>query len=154
MDPITLILIVVALAVLGGLGVISTSPPPPSGVMECVRLNPGAMSGTVASAAAWVAPWGGRIVAVRGGVGQIGGTVDPTDVDLDPEIGTVDILSAPIPAVNGSAIAVGGLAGTLEDTEAELTFAAGDVIHLDVTFTGGSAPTADGIWCEIWYVRS
>lgn len=154
MDPI-IILAILAVLVLSGLSAVGTSFPAPNGALECIRLDPGRqLTSTTASAAQWVAPFGGRIMGVRGGVQAIGGTVDPTDVDLDPEIGTADILSAPIPAVDSSTIAAGGLAGTLEDTEAELTFSAGDVLHLDVTITGGTSPTVDGVWCDIYYVRT
>lgn len=151
----TLAIMAVLVLVLSGLSAVGTSFPAPNGALECIRLEPGyQLTTTTASAAQWVAPFGGRIVGVRGGVQAIGGSVDPTDVDLDPEIGTVDILSAPIPAVDSSTIAAGGLAGTLEDTEAELTFDAGDVLHLDVTITGGTSPTVDGAWCDLYYVRT
>lgn len=110
---------------------------------------------TTADAALYRVPFDCVVVAIQGGVTAIGGSVDPTDVDLMVEKATSDLLSAVIPAVNGSAInAAGvGLQGTLVTTQSLLSLAAGDVLHLDVTITGGTSPTVDGAEATVWVVR-
>ena len=109
------------------------------------------LTATTADAALFRVPFKCRIIAVYGAVAAIGGTVNPTDVDLMIENGTTDILSAQLPAVDGSAIASTPPKGTL--VSGQDTLAEDDVIHLDVTITGGTSPTADGVDVWIYAVR-
>ncbi len=125
---------------------------PGVGDIYCLPIEVGRqVAATLADAQIVKVPFKGRIIKVVGGVGAIGGTVDPTDVDLMIENGTTDILSALIPAVNGSAIAATPLTGAIASGEDDVAEDA--VIHLDVTVTGGTSPTVDGIWVHIWIVR-
>ena len=96
-------------------------------------------------------PFKCRIVEYRGGVEAIGGTTDPTDVDIDLENGTTDI-GDPVAAVESSAIIAGGsAAGTPDSGQDDL--AKDDVIHMDVDITAGTNPTVDGVWAELIVVR-
>ena len=106
---------------------------------------------TVADVATAIVPCKGRVVAISGWVGTIGGTTDPTDVDLMVEKGTTDLHTL-IPAVNSSTDA-GPLMATLVTTAASLAVAAGDILHLDITVTGGTSPTIDGIGAHVFIAR-
>ena len=128
------------------------SPAPGVGDIFCLPIEVGRqLAATTTDAQVVKVPFKGRIIEVVGGVGAIGGTVDLTDVDLMIENGTTDILSAQIPAVNASTIAAtpptGAIAGGEDDVAEDA------VIHLDVTVTGGTSPTVDGVWVHVWIVR-
>ena len=101
-------------------------------------------------------PFRCRVVGIVGVCAAIGGTTEFTDVDLNVRgfDGTtgVNLLSADIPVVNSSTLAEGGLAGTLQDTDAELTIEANERLQLDIDVTGGSSPTADGVGVYVYVV--
>ncbi|MFQ5915377.1 MAG: hypothetical protein ACE5JS_19585 [Nitrospinota bacterium] len=109
------------------------------------------ITATTTDALLFKVPFKCRIVKVIGAVGAIGGTVDPTDVDLMIENGTTDILSAQIAAVDASAIASAPVTGTVAAGQDAL--AEDDVIHLDVTVTGGTSPTVDDVDVWVYAVR-
>ena len=96
-------------------------------------------------------PFKCRIVEYRAGVEAIGGTTDPTDVDIDLENGTTDI-GDPVAAVGSSAIVSGGSAAGTPDSGQD-NLVAGDIIHMDIDITGGASPTVDGVWAELIVVR-
>lgn len=100
-------------------------------------------------------PFKCRVVAIVGGADAAAGDVVATDLDLtvrkyDGSTGTP--LCAAIPVVNGSTKVDGGIVATLEDTEAELTLAAGNRLQLKQDVTGGTNPTFDGVWADVYVV--
>ena len=96
-------------------------------------------------------PFKCRIVYCTAGYEAIGGSTDPTDVDVDLENGTTDI-GDPIAIWDSSAAISGGPVAMTPDSGQD-DLAAGDIIHLDVDITGGSSPTVDGVWATLWVVR-
>jgi hypothetical protein len=96
-------------------------------------------------------PWKGTILKIQAGVQAIGGTTDPTDVDVDVENGTTDICDL-IAVVQSSAIIAGGAEDTPDSGEEVV--AEGDVLHLDVDVTGGSSPTVDGVYADVYIARA
>lgn len=116
--------------------------------LDCVTQQ----SATGASIAKSIVPCKGRVVAVSAWVDTIGGTTKPTDYDIIVEKGTTDLISAAIPAV-GSSTNAGPQMGTLSTTAATVAVAAGDILHLDGTLTGGASPTVDGIHAKVYIVR-
>jgi hypothetical protein len=119
----------------------------------CVfRLGPTVVQITTSgdSIVTYKVPFKCRILKMKAGVEAIGGSTDPTDVDVDLENGTVDI-GDPLAAVDSSTIVSGGVEGTPDSGQDDL--AAGDIIHMDVDVTGGSSPTVDGVWAELVVVR-
>lgn len=92
-------------------------------------------------------PFRCRIVTIWAGVEGID---DATAVDVDLENGTTDI-GDPITVATGSAIVAGGVEGAPDAGQEEL--AAGDVIHMDIDITGGTAPDINGAWATLWVQR-
>lgn len=101
------------------------------------------VAGGGASLATYKVPFNCRIVKIRAG---ILGIDDATSVVIDPEVGTTDLLATPITVATSSAVIDGGAESDPDDVE---TLAAGDILHLDVTPTGGTSPDMIGAWCEI-----
>jgi hypothetical protein len=122
------------------------------GDIYCLPIDVGRqLTATTTEAQKVKVPFKGRMIKVVGGVGAIGGSVVPTDVDLMIQKGVTDLLTAPIPAVDASAIAATPPTGSV--VAAQEALAEDDVINLDVTVTGGTSPTVNGIFVHIWLVR-
>ncbi len=105
-----------------------------------------------AAGAFWTAPFKGRVIRAEGFVRAIGGTVDPTDLDLDVKVGAASKLASAIPAVESSAI-VKTVTAHVDGHATAAGFAKGDRLDLDINVTGGTAPTADGVGVRLWVVR-
>ena len=105
---------------------------------------------TTADVATLVVPCKCRILTIYGGVHAAGGSTIMTDLDLTVENGSTDINSTALAVVNSSAVT--NTANTNPDSGQD-DLAAGDVLHLDATVTGGSSPTADGAYAILWCVR-
>lgn len=92
-------------------------------------------------------PFKGRIIGALASVEAIGGSTAPTDVDIVVKDGSTTI--ATLAAVDSSAIVSGG--GL--DTSINYQVDAGDVVEVEIDITGGSSPTVDGIFTQLWIVR-
>jgi len=101
-----------------------------------------------------VIPFACEVFAIYADAKAIGGTTDPTDVDVTVKNGAVDLLAARIPVVNGSTLITAPLAGALTTTLANLQLAAGANLNLDVDVTGGSSPTCDELHATVWAIRT
>ena len=81
----------------------------------------------------------------------LGGTTVFTDIDIDVENGTTDLTDL-LASVDASAVVDG-----VEDDPDSATIATltdGDILHLDVTCTGGGgSPTATGAGAIVWVSR-
>ena len=129
----------------------NTNLPPLAAPMMPLRLQQAdTVTATTASAVTMKAPFNCRIVAIHSGVTGID---DATDVDLQVEKGTTDLCTAVMAVADSSSVVSGGVEGTLTTTAADLTLDKGDVLHLDITVTGGSTPDIDGCWADVWVVR-
>jgi len=142
-----LMLIVLAIGLMAVLRLFAF--PPPGTPMECLTLRQAEdITASGDSIATLRVPFPCRIHQIEAGVEEID---DATDVDIDLENGTVDLCD-PLPAADSSAIVAGGVIDT-PDTGAE-DLAAGDILHMDVDITGGTAPTVVGCWAKVWVTRT
>lgn len=98
-------------------------------------------------------PFACQVVGIEAHAEAIGGTVDPTDYDVTVMNGATDLLSARIPVVNSSTLAATPVSGTLTATEANRHLAADDVLSLDGDITGGTSPTVDGVYANVFVIR-
>lgn len=123
--------------------------PPLSAPLHCLKMVQGTnlVAGGGASLATLLVPFACRIVKIRAG---IHGIDDATSVVVDPENGTTDLLATPLTVATGSAVVAGGAESDPDDV---VDLAAGDILHMDVTPTGGTSPDMIGAWCEVWVVR-
>lgn len=104
---------------------------------------------TTADVAKVVVPYACRVHKVTPVHGTSGGGTPFTDLDVDVENGTTDIVTA-MALVDSSAdvnTAVG------PETAALGVLAAGDVLHLDAVTTGGSSPSLVGYGVDLWVSR-
>lgn len=117
------------------------------GDLTCIPLKVSTQIGTTGKADALVAkvPFDCRIVSAECGSETVAGT--PTTVTMMLENGTTDIFSAeadiktPTSPVTASVLA------------AQEKLTKGDVLHLDITISGGSTPLVDGAYCNLFVVR-
>ena len=79
---------------------------PGIGDMYILRLGPTTVQQTASAASVLVrkVPFTGVIMKVASGVEAIGGSTDPTDVDIDLENGTTDIHATLMAPVDSSAV--------------------------------------------------
>jgi hypothetical protein len=91
------------------------------------------------------APCAGRVRGIGGSIGVLAGTTVATDLDLVVKIGGTT--AATLAVVNSSTTAY------IETTSDVATFAAGDVLQLNVDITGGASPTCDGVAAWILYTQ-
>lgn len=117
--------------------------------LHCLKMVQGTnlVAGGGASLATLLVPFDCRIVKIRAGVHGID---DATAVDVDPEVGTTDLLATPLNVATSSAVIAGGAESDPDNVK---DLAAGDILHMDVVMTGGSTPDCIGAWCEVWVVR-
>lgn len=102
------------------------------------------VAGGGASLATLQVPFDCNIVKICAG---IQGIDDATSVVVDPEVGTTDLLATPLTVATGSAVVQGGAVSDPDDVK---TLDAGDILHMDVTPTGGTSPDMIGAWCTVW----
>lgn len=116
--------------------------------LHCFRLRQAeAITASGDDIATYKVPFACRIVLIKAGVEEID---DATDVDIDVESGTTDLCD-PLAVADSSAIVAGGVESA-PDSGVE-TLAAGDILRMDVDLTGGSSPTIEGAWAEVWVIR-
>lgn len=126
-----------------------TAWPPLNTPIHCFHMRQAeAITASGDDIATYKVPFPCRIVRIKAGVEEID---DATDVDIDVESGTTDLCD-PLPAADSSAIVSGGVEDD-PDSGVEV-LAAGAVLHMDVDITGGSTPTVEGCWGEVWVVRT
>lgn len=117
--------------------------------LYCFRLQQAAaITASGDSLVTYEVPFNCTAILVKAGVDEID---DATDVDIDVEVGTTDLTSAVMAVADSSAIVSGGV--EVAPLAAAATLTAGDVLHLDVDVTGGTSPTIEGCWAEVWVTR-
>jgi hypothetical protein len=96
-------------------------------------------------------PFPYRIHGVTGSIVSAGGSTVHTDIDVQVMVNATELVAA-LPVVDGSTIA--RAQGTLALSGANLDRAADDVLAIKlINITGGSSPTADGLWVDVWISR-
>jgi len=142
----TALFVVIALALLAT--AVGVAWPSPSAPLVCLELRQSAaITATTASVVQHAVPFPCRIIRIQAGVEAID---DATDVDIDVENGTTDLCDL-LAVADGSAIVAGGV-GDDPDVGVE-DLAAGDILHLDVTITGGTSPVVTGCYARVWVQR-
>lgn len=118
----------------------------PLTLVTCVAIT---SATTTASARKLVVPFACRVRKVTAVHGINAGSTKFTDIDIDVENGTTNIISTMVLVDNSADVDTPDEAdsATLE------VLAENDVLHLDVVTTGGSTPTAIGYGCTLWVER-
>lgn len=163
MDPITIVLLVVALVLVAG-GAMATTAVDKQSVISHPELQdlipipfsyfPQVTTTDITTTGPKVKiPFKGRVVKAQGKVRVTGGTTPHTDVDIIFKNETQsDAVVATAPAVDASTIAAGG-AIVSPASGAVAEFNANDVMRMEIDVTGGSSPTVDGCEGILWVER-